>query len=253
MGKRILAVDDEAVVLEAVKKALRKTDYAIDTAGTAEEAVRLLGKEAYDLVITDLLMPDMDGLELMQHMRKAGSPAQIIVITGYPTIQSALKARRLGAFEYVTKPFTRQELVSVVVRALRRGESAPGEAALSEPRRSTEQLYFIPEHSWATIEADKTARMGMARIFASTIGAIAGIDFPVQGDRLEQGKMCATVRAADGVVHQLYSPFSGRVIGFNEMVLKDPGLASRDPEGTGWLLQIALDDPDRELHNLSSQ
>ncbi len=252
MGKRILVVDDEAVVLGAVKKALRKTDYVIDTAGTAEEALKLLGAGSYDLVITDLLMPDIDGLELMQKMREAGSPVQIIVITGYPTIQSALKAKRLGAFEYVTKPFTRQELVSVVVRALRKAESS-GEAGPSQSQESPGNVYYISDHSWATIEANNVARMGMARIFASTIGAIMELKLPAQGDRLEQGRICVAARAADGVVHHLYSPFSGRVVEINGMVLKDPGLAFRDPEGAGWLVKIALDDPEKELQNLISR
>ncbi len=251
MGKRILAVDDETVVLGAVKKALRKIDCSMDTAETAETALKLLSEWSYDLVITDLLMPGMDGLELIQHMRKERYSAQVIVITGYPTIQSALKARRLGAFEYVTKPFTRQELVSVVVRALRRGDLAPVETGPSGAQESRGDTYYIPEHSWARIAPDGTAHMGMARTFASTIGEIAEVKLPAQGDLLEQGKMCVVMRAADGVEHHLYSPFSGRVIGLNEMVLKDPQLASRDPEGSGWLLHIALRDFDRELPNLT--
>src|SRR3989337_3575900 len=126
MDKDILVVDDDKVVLGAVCKALRPDNYAIDTAQSADEALKLLSESSYRLVITDLMMPGMDGLELLQRIRDLGAKSETIMITGYPTIQTALRAKRLGAFEYVTKPFTRQELRSVVVRGLRRvGEELP--------------------------------------------------------------------------------------------------------------------------------
>ncbi|HLE05643.1 MAG TPA: response regulator, partial [Anaerolineales bacterium] len=115
MDKDILVVDDDEVVLGAVCKALRPDNYAIDTAQSADEALKLLSDSSYRLVITDLMMPGMDGLELLQHIHDMGAKSETIMITGYPTIQTALRAKRLGAFEYVTKPFTRQELRSVVV------------------------------------------------------------------------------------------------------------------------------------------
>src|SRR3972149_6860701 len=120
MDKHILVVDDDEVVLGAVCKALRPDHYAIDTAQSADEALKLLSESSYGLVITDLMMPGMDGLELLRRIQDMGAKSETIMITGYPTIQTALRAKRLGAVEYVTKPFTRQELRSVVVRGLRR-------------------------------------------------------------------------------------------------------------------------------------
>ena len=169
MDKDILVVDDDEVVLGAVCKALRPDNYAIDTAQNADEALKLLSESSYRLVITDLMMPGMDGLELLQRIHDMGAKSETIMITGYPTIQTALRAKRLGAFEYVTKPFTRQELRSVVVRGLRRvGEElpAPGPAATG----SAQPVYSIPEHSWARVEPDGNVTIGMVRAFAFAQG-----------------------------------------------------------------------------------
>lgn len=252
MAKRVLVVDDEIVVLGAVRKALKMTDCIVDTLENAKEALRILSTSPYDVVITDLMMPGFGGLEFIRQVRAMPSPPAVIVITGYPTVETALKARLLGAFEYVTKPFTRQELASAVVRAFRHGAAAQGDESPSAgPPETSEHVYFIPEHSWVRIEPGGGAYVGMARAFAAAIGRVKELQLPAQGDLLEQGRVCAEVCADDGVKHCLYSPLSGRVVELNPSLLADPELAARDPEGAGWLFGLSPQDPGRELQNLS--
>jgi CheY-like chemotaxis protein/glycine cleavage system H lipoate-binding protein len=250
MPRRILVVDDETIVLDSIRKALTRDPYDIDTVQSADEALRLLSLSAYDLVITDLMMPGMDGLELLERLRAMGADAQTIMITGYPTIQTGLRAKRLGAFEYVTKPFTRQELRSVVVRAVRRKTdrqaSSPSATALSGARG----MYQIPEHAWATVEPDGTVRIGMTREFAAGVGEVVGVQLPGAQDLLEQGRVCVLVRAADGIEHSVHAPLSGHVVAINHAVAEDPGLACREPEDTGWLVRIVPHKLNQELGNL---
>jgi CheY-like chemotaxis protein/glycine cleavage system H lipoate-binding protein len=250
MEKRILVVDDESVVLDAIGKILRKTECRIDTATSAVEALKLLTGTSYDVVITDLMMPQMNGLELMQRMRETGDESLTIMLTGYPSVRTALKAKKLGAFEYVTKPFTRQELLSVVVRALR--QSAEGHTGYRAPMKmeNPESVYLIPEHAWARLELDRTARIGMTRDFASSVGDIFDIELPAEGCRLQQGRTCVVVRAEDDVEHDLHSPLSGRVLEVNKKLEENAGLAAQDPEGSGWLLRLAPENPDSEIENL---
>src|SRR3990172_1183010 len=146
MDKHILVVDDDEVVLGAVCKALRPDHYAIDTAQSADEALKLLSESSYGLVITDLMMPGMDGLELLRRIQDMGAKSETIMITGYPTIQTALRAKRLGAFEYVTKPFTRHELRNFLVPGFKRvggGLPARGPAGTG----SAQPGYSLPHHS----------------------------------------------------------------------------------------------------------
>lgn len=249
MGKRILVVDDEVVVLGAVSKALRKMDCAIDTVESAEEALKLMADRPYHVVITDLMMPGTDGLGLMKALRDRGSRAETIVITGYSSVESALKAKQLGAFEYVTKPFTRQEILSVVVRALRRGEYNPLGPVVDAPE-SVEKVYLIPDHSWVRLEPDRTVRMGMAQAFAAAVGEIVDLELPAEDALVEQGRMCVVVRAEDGVEHYVNAPLTGRILEVNRMLEDDAELALRDPEGDGWLLRLEPHDLETELRNL---
>jgi DNA-binding response OmpR family regulator len=252
MGKRILVVDDEVVVLGAVSKALRKTDCAIDTAESADAALRLVAERSYDVVITDLMMPDTGGLGLMSALRNMGSSAEMIVITGYPSVGSALRAKQLGAFEYVTKPFTRQEMLSVVVRALRKSAER-GFGPPPPTPESSQKVYLIPGHSWARLEPDRTVRMGMARVLAFTVGEAVDLELPGEGDLIEQGRMCVVVRAEDGVEHYINAPLSGRVLEVNGRLEEDAELALRDPEGDGWFLRLEPRDLEKEIACLVEQ
>lgn len=250
MANRILVVDDEEVVLASVRKALRKDDYEIDTVERADDGLALLEDHAYDVVLTDLMMPEVDGLELLRRIRNRGLEVQTIMITGYPTVKTALKAKKLGAFEYVTKPFTRQELRSVVVRALRHAAEQCGDEAPAATPNSGGPTYYIPDHCWARQQPDGTMKVGMARGFAQSIGEVAEVRLPDANALVEQGRACLLVVAKDGIEHSLHAPMSGRVLEANELLATNPARAGEEPEGEGWLFRLEPHDPDRELQNL---
>ncbi len=247
MPERVLVVDDEEVVLGAVRRALRHDDFEVDTAQSADEALALIASRPYALVITDLMMPGTDGLGLLRRIREMGQQQPTIMITGYPTIQTALRAKRLGAYEYVTKPFTRQELRSVVVRALR--TSQPQEAS-DRPLEAVALVWYIPNHAWVRLEPDGAARVGVARTFAAAVGEIARLELPVAGDLLEQGRACALIHAIDSVQHSFYCPLSGRVVEVNPALADGPRLVESSPEEAGWLFLLSPRQPDKELPNL---
>ena len=116
---KVLVVDDEQVVLDSVRKHLRREAYEIRTVLSGTEAVEILDSGWPEVVITDLMMPGMDGLELLERVRDSSPAIPVIMITGYATMRTALQALRQGAFDYIAKPFTRAELQGVVIRATR--------------------------------------------------------------------------------------------------------------------------------------
>ncbi len=247
MTSRVLVVDDEQVVLGSVRKALRKDDLEIETVLTAEAALELLANQSFDLIITDLMMPVLDGLGLIDRVRELGLESQTIVITGYPTIKTALHAKRLGVFEYVTKPFTRQELRSVVVRALRRKECTK---QAPPPRPREKPTYCISCHSWVRVDANNTVTIGMAEEFACTAGDVVEIKMPAPGSFVECGRVCLILVEASGVAHDLHSPVSGVVLEINRAVSQTLSLAIQNPEGEGWLLRLEPYDLEREIQDL---
>jgi DNA-binding NtrC family response regulator len=132
MKKRILIVDDSGTTLEVLQRNLTAAGYRVFTAPGVAEAVKILEGAALDLVITDLKMPKVSGLDLVRHVRENFKDTEVMMITGYPSIEGAVNAMKTGAEEFLAKPFTDEELFSAVQRALdklklrRSGHTTPG-------------------------------------------------------------------------------------------------------------------------------
>jgi len=115
---KVLVIDDEEIVRISCRRALGPEGYEVSQAQNGIEGLRMLEKERYDLVLSDLKMPDMDGIEVLRMIKNRWPEVQVIIITGYQTVDTAVKAIKLGAFDYIEKPFTPDALVSAVGNAL---------------------------------------------------------------------------------------------------------------------------------------
>ena len=118
---RVLVVDDHAAARESVADVLRHAGYEVAGLGSPMEALPRLENEAFDLVITDLQMPGMDGLEFIRQIRRRRISTQVLMITAHATISSAVEAMRQGAFDYLEKPFDVIQLERLVASAIERG------------------------------------------------------------------------------------------------------------------------------------
>ena len=114
----ILVVDDAAATVEVLQRNLQDAGYRVYTAMSVSEALRLLEGTPVDLVVTDLKMPGTDGMTLVRHVRENLADTEVMMITGYASVPSAVEAIKAGAQEYLSKPFTDEELRRAVVRAL---------------------------------------------------------------------------------------------------------------------------------------
>ena len=115
---RILAVDDEPIILDSFRKILVVAGYSIDTVEKGREALGLILKRDYDFVFTDLKMPEMDGLEVTKAVKHLRPDIDVIVITGYASIETAVETMKFGAMDYVQKPFTEDELIAFFNKSL---------------------------------------------------------------------------------------------------------------------------------------
>jgi len=116
---RVLVVDDEEIVLKSCQRILG-SDYQVDTATNGPDAMRRVEERPYDLVILDIMMPGMDGLEVLQRIKEAHPDIDVVMITGLAEINIAVRAMKLGAFDYLPKPFEPDQLKLVLERALER-------------------------------------------------------------------------------------------------------------------------------------
>ncbi len=119
MGAKILVVDDELDMLALLAMIIsEKTEHKVTTTNNPLEAVQFVKEKEYDLIISDLKMPGMDGIELIAEIKKIDQYIPILVITAYSSIESAEDAINKGAYDYITKPFRKEQILIAIDRAL---------------------------------------------------------------------------------------------------------------------------------------
>jgi DNA-binding NtrC family response regulator len=119
MSKSILIVEDEDTLRESIKRIFMKEGYAVDGAGSAEEGLALLETNVYDVIISDIILPGMDGIEMLAKVREQIPGQIVIMITAYASLDTSVKALRAGAYDYIMKPIIHEEIKQIVKNALR--------------------------------------------------------------------------------------------------------------------------------------
>jgi DNA-binding NtrC family response regulator len=115
---RIIVIDDELTMLRVIKKTLGNEGYHVETFNSAFDALSRLKEDSFDILITDLMMPEMDGFRVLEVVKDAYSDIIVIVITAYSSIETAIKAMKLGAYDFIPKPFDPEHLLMIINRAL---------------------------------------------------------------------------------------------------------------------------------------
>jgi len=122
-GKRILVVDDQASLRFLLQSELQKNGYIVSVAEDGRKGLQKINDDFYDVVLLDIVMPNMDGIALLRAIRQEKIDTEVIVLTGNATVDSAIECMKLGAFEYVQKPYALPELLLVIDRAIERQQS----------------------------------------------------------------------------------------------------------------------------------
>jgi DNA-binding NtrC family response regulator len=117
-GAHILVVDDEPLVCRSVKKILKKKGHSVDMVQRGQDALDMVERKRFDIMIVDLKMPGMDGIQVLKHIKETHPDISVLMITGYATVETAVEAMKMGAFDYIPKPFSPAELSIVVEKIL---------------------------------------------------------------------------------------------------------------------------------------
>src|SRR3974377_2595202 len=126
MSARLLVVDDEEIVLRSCLRILSGDEFQVETVQDGRQDVQKVEENLYDVMILDIMMPNMDGLEVLRRVKETHPNVDVIMVTGLAQIDTAVKGMKLGAFDYIAKPFEPDELKLVVPRALARGRLLRG-------------------------------------------------------------------------------------------------------------------------------
>ena len=260
----ILAVDDEPVVLDSFRKILVLEGYSIDTVETAQEALGLVRKNDYDFVFTDLKMPGMDGLDLTKAVKHLRPDIDVVMITGYGTIESAVETMRFGAMDYVQKPFTADELAEFTKKCLikRRDRleqqeppkvqmvtAAGKESASPHIINVPGGLFVSPQHTWVGVGVTGEARVGLDDLALKTLGPLDEIEFPSKSSIVAKGDPLFVVRRGD-LKLAFNSPLSGRISKANHDLSYQLEVVVNQPANLGWICAIDPENLSAELADL---
>lgn len=173
---RILVVDDENSIRVSLREFLRDADYEVDTAEDADEAIGMLVAEAFDVVVTDIILPRITGVGLLKSIKEASPHTQVILMTGEPTVGTASEAVRLGAFDYLAKPVGKEQFLRTVANA------AKVKALDDEHRRLAEENQVYQEDLERLVDERTAAlRLSEERMGLTLRGADLGTwDWNVQ-------------------------------------------------------------------------
>jgi len=116
--KKVLVIDDEQIVLDSVSQILMDENYEVDVSLSGREGLDWAIERPYDIVLTDIRMPDIGGMRVLRDIKRIKSSLPVLIITGYATTRSAVQAMKLGAADYIEKPFEPEQLLEAVARAL---------------------------------------------------------------------------------------------------------------------------------------
>jgi len=159
----IAVIDDQALLRDSLAQTLKRAEFKVSTYGDSAKALEAIRTSSFDVVITDLKMPGLDGLELLRRLRSTGSDVPVIMMTAYGTVASAVEAMKLGAYDYIQKPFEAEEIELLARRALRDGKLQRENEAL---RRTVNDWYGGKELVGRS-EAMEQLREQITRVAAS--------------------------------------------------------------------------------------
>tara|TARA_R110002051_G_scaffold145817_2_gene218773 strand:- start:2667 stop:4013 length:1347 start_codon:yes stop_codon:yes gene_type:complete len=137
---KILIIEDDAAFCQMLQKFLTKKDYQVATSFNAEDGIEKFKNDNFDIVITDLRLPNYDGIQLLSDIKKINPKIPVLVMTGYAEVSTAVKAMKKGAFDYISKPFTPEEILMVISNALQQ-KSQP--TFVDETKNNSEPINTI--------------------------------------------------------------------------------------------------------------
>lgn len=261
---KILCVDDEDVILDSFRKILVLDGYSIDTVSSGPEAINLIRSNHYDFVFTDLKMPIMDGVEVTKTVKSLRPDIDVIIITGYATVETAVDCMKYGAMDYVQKPFTEDELLDFTKKSLiKRSDRIHKQlkprvhiAHLAENEKISSGEFAIPGgvfisegHCWASVSQDGTVKIGIDDFAKKLIGKIDDINFPNLGMTITKGQPLFSIKQGSKTV-QFKSPVTGQVKAINHDLSENLEMLEFTTYEKNWFCSIDAEMLDTELAQL---
>jgi CheY-like chemotaxis protein len=243
---KILILDDDPVVNLSCKRILGAEGYSISTVERGEDALNKLTKEEFDLFISDVMLPDISGMEVLKEARVIKPQTDVVIITGYPRLEDAKEASRLGAQQYLEKPFTPDFMINVAKKVFDKRGWILRQAFIDEFRDSVVSLreqenpvIFYKEGTWARPTKDGTWEIGCDLRYWMLSGNLMYVEFIKGIDKLKAGQPFAKIYSSSGQGSELHSPMNADLREINTRANDVMVALLKDHLSEGWLLWLA--------------
>ncbi|MDO8747200.1 MAG: response regulator [Thermodesulfovibrionales bacterium] len=243
---KILVLDDDPIVTLSCKRILGAEGYNIITAEKGEDALKKIAGEEFDLLISDIRLPDINGVEVLRQSKIIRPKLDVVIITGYPTLEDAKESVRLGALEFIEKPFTPEFMVNVAKKVFDNRGWILRKAFIDDFRndivslRDTENpVIFYKEGTWARPLNNEVWEIGCDVRYWLLAGQLMCIDLPERIEAVIAGEEFGKIYTGSGQAEPLISPMTGKVIDLNHNANTAMSALIRDNLSEGWLLWLA--------------
>ncbi len=262
---RIICVDDEEVILGSFRKILVLDGYSVDTVETGQEALGLIQKHHYDFLFTDLKMPLMDGVEVCKSVKHLRPDIDVVIITGYASVETAVETMKYGALDYVQKPFTEDELIAFVKKSLIKRQDKiqkqlkpkvhithlPASDDFTKGEFSIPGGVFISRnHTWVSMNQAGIAKIGIDDFAKKLIGKVTVIELPNLGMNIKSGQPLFTIKQGNRSV-TFNSPVSGKVSQINTLLKENTEALDITPYERNWVCALDAENLDNEIKEMN--
>lgn len=243
---RILVLDDDPIVTLSCKRILGAEGFSISTVEKGEDALKRLSKEDFDLLISDVRLPDISGMEVLKEARVIKPKTDVVIITGYPTLEDAKESTRLGASEYIEKPFTPDFMLNVAHKVFDTRGWILRQAFIDEFRDSVVSLrdqdnpvIFYKEGTWARPAKDGLWEIGCDLRYWLLTGNLMYVEFINDLEKVDAGDPFARIYTSSGQSNDLLSPMNAELKEINTKANDVMCALLKEHLSEGWLLWLA--------------
>jgi CheY-like chemotaxis protein len=247
---KILVLDDDPVVTLSCKRILGAEGYNIITVDRGEDAIKKVANEEFDLLISDVRLPDVNGITVLKESKKVQPNLDVVIITGYPTLEDAKESVKLGAFEFIEKPFTPEFMMNVAKKVfdnrgwiLRKAFIDEFRNEIVSLRDTVNPVIFYKEGTWARPVKNGQWEIGCDVRYWLLSGQLMYIDLPDTLKMVAAGEAFGKVLSGGGQTEDIISPMTGKVIELNHQANTAMSALVRDNLSEGWLLWLARIEP----------
>ncbi len=243
----LLIVDDEESICQGCRRIFTRQGFRVDVSSRSPEGLSLAEEREYSAIVLDINMPSLDGIAFLKELRRTRPEVPVIFITGYPSLPKATSAVRLGASDFVTKPFTPQDITEAVNRSIEvKKQAAESETepekdenalpGLSPWKNKDSQFRFVGE-TWVLAGEDQTYRMGTV-LPPMKKAEHATIRLPKIGETVYEGLPWAMIES-EGGTRTLRAAVTGTVVEVNAELREGLEAIWGDPCGQGWIVRVS--------------